>query len=81
MQADAAHASKGVEPGAVREARSLLKDTPYVDLGDALDGVTPPVLWDFVHTNEEGARLSAVALYSHLKAKLQDRVDAGQATR
>ncbi len=66
---------------AVREARSLLKGTPYVDVGDALDGATQPVLWDFVHTNEEGARLSAVALYSHLKAKLQDRVDSGQVTR
>ena len=66
---------------AVREARSLLKDTPYVDVGDALDGAAQPVLWDFVHTNEEGARLSAVALYAHLKPKLQDRVDAGQATR
>ena len=60
---------------AVAEARSLLESTPFVDLGDALDSATSPVLWDFVHTNEEGARLSAVALYSHLRAQLEARVN------
>ena len=58
---------------AVKEVRSLLKNTPYIDVGNALDGGTDPVLWDFVHTNEEGARRSAVALYTHLKHALRDR--------
>jgi len=61
---------------ATHEARTLLKRTRYVDLGDALDGAGSPVLWDFVHTNEEGARLAAVALYSHLHAQLETRVHA-----
>jgi lysophospholipase L1-like esterase len=61
---------------AVKEARELLRTTPIVDLGDALDPATTPVLWDFVHTNEEGARLSAEALYSHLSAQLHARADA-----
>src|SRR5262249_13946081 len=56
---------------AVREARRLLKRTPYVDLGRALDSAQTPVLADFVHTNEEGARLAAQALYRHLKPKLE----------
>jgi lysophospholipase L1-like esterase len=61
---------------AVKEARSLLKSTPFVDVGDALDLATSPVFWDFVHTNEEGARLSAVALYSNLHAQLEARAEA-----
>jgi lysophospholipase L1-like esterase len=63
---------------AVKEARSLLQSTPFVDLGDALDRATSPVLWDFVHTNEEGARLSALALYSHLHAQLAARADQAE---
>ena len=41
---------------AVDQARAVLKGTPYVDLSTSLDGPTQPLLWDFVHTNEEGAR-------------------------
>jgi hypothetical protein len=52
-----------------------------VDLGDALDGAAQPVLWDFVHTNEEGARLSAAAIYANLKSKLHDRADATTSAR
>jgi lysophospholipase L1-like esterase len=63
---------------AIREVRKLLKRTPYVYLGDALDSAQQAVLWDFVHTNEEGARLSAVAIYSHLKRTLEGRL-AGSA--
>jgi lysophospholipase L1-like esterase len=61
---------------ATQQARELLKSTPYVDLGDALDSATTPVLWDFVHTNEEGARLAAAALYSHLLPQLQAKAQA-----
>jgi hypothetical protein len=48
-----------------------LRSTPIVDLGDALDGATEPVLWDFVHTNEEGARLVAQALFANLEPDLE----------
>ena len=65
----------GYEPArwvpAVEEARRLLRTTPIVDLGDALDGATEPVLWDFVHTNEEGARLVAQALFANLEPDLE----------
>ncbi len=64
---------------AVREARTMLKKTPFVDLGAALDSATEPVLWDFVHTNEVGARLSAEAIYAHVHQQLQQRVDEGTA--
>jgi len=40
------------------------------DLGDALDGVREPVLYDFVHTNEAGARAVARRLYAQLKRTL-----------
>jgi lysophospholipase L1-like esterase len=63
---------------ATTQARALLKRTPYVDLGGALDSAATPVFWDFVHTNEEGARLVAAALYSHL---LPDLRAAGKASR
>jgi len=61
---------------ATQQARALLKSTPYVDLGDALDGAATPTLWDFVHTNEEGARMVAAALYSRLLPQLQTKVEA-----
>jgi lysophospholipase L1-like esterase len=61
---------------ATEQARAQLKNTPYVDVGDALDGATTPVLWDFVHTNEEGARLAAVALYRHLLPELRAEAKA-----
>jgi len=61
---------------ATQQAREFLRSTPFVDLGDALDGATTPVLWDFVHTNEEGARLAAAAVYSHLVPQLQAKAEA-----
>jgi lysophospholipase L1-like esterase len=61
---------------AVKEARDRLKSTPIVDLGDSLDRATSPVFWDFVHTNEEGARLAAQAIYSRMLPQLQARADA-----
>ena len=47
-------------------------DAPVdVDLGDALDGVPSPVLYDFVHTNEAGARAVAQRLYAELRPTLR----------
>ena len=42
-------------------ARARLAD-PVVDLSDVLDHVPGSVFWDFVHTNEEGARLVAESI-------------------
>jgi lysophospholipase L1-like esterase len=61
---------------AIKQTRELLKKTPFVDLGGALDSATTPVLWDFVHTNEEGARLTASAIYADLRPQLRRRVEA-----
>jgi lysophospholipase L1-like esterase len=62
---------------AVTEARKLLRGSRYVDLGGALDSATTPVLWDFVHTNEEGARLVAAAMFDNLRPKLEQRRHGG----
>jgi lysophospholipase L1-like esterase len=63
---------------ATKEARAQLRRTPFVDVGNALDGATTPVLWDFVHTNEEGARLAAAALYEHLLPEVRDRAQGAR---
>ena len=61
--------------GTLRPSRCAqqLPSTPFVDLGGALDSATTPVLWDFVHTNEEGARLAAAAVYANLLPQLRAR--------
>ncbi|MET0894907.1 MAG: hypothetical protein ABWY80_03550, partial [Acidimicrobiia bacterium] len=65
---------------AVRRARQLLRKTPIVDLGSALDAATTPVLWDFVHTNEEGARLIAEAMFTNLEAKLRAELSTAKSS-
>jgi lysophospholipase L1-like esterase len=52
-----------------RAARARLR-APVRDLGDALDGVRSPVMYDFVHTNEAGARAVARRLYEELRPRL-----------
>lgn len=52
------------------QVRAQLPDG-VVDLADALDTAEVPVYADTVHTNEEGARLVAVAMYEHLRPQLQ----------
>lgn len=52
-------------------ARAGLHDS-VIDLSDVLDKVDDPVMYDFVHTNEQGARIVAEALYNHLKPTLVD---------
>ncbi len=61
---------------ATQQVREQLPSTPFVDLGGALDAATTPVLWDFVHTNEEGARLAAAAIYANLLPQLRAREQA-----
>jgi len=52
-----------------RAARSRLR-APVRDVGDALDPVRSPVMYDFVHTNEAGARAVARRLYEDLRPRL-----------
>ena len=59
------------------EARDRLAE-PVADLSDALDGVEQPVFYDFVHTNEAGARAVARAMYERLKPTLLE-LQAGAA--
>jgi lysophospholipase L1-like esterase len=53
-----------------RSARSHL-DPAVVDLSASLNGVRKPVMYDFVHTNELGARVIARALYERLRPQLR----------
>jgi lysophospholipase L1-like esterase len=48
-----------------------LPDLGVEDLGDVLDGVEEPVYLDVVHTNEDGARIVAEALYERLEPRLR----------
>jgi hypothetical protein len=52
-----------------RSARSHL-DPAVVDLSASLNGVRKPVMYDFVHTNELGARVIARAFYERLRPQL-----------
>jgi lysophospholipase L1-like esterase len=66
--------SQGADPEAWRLATQLVRERmkpPVVDLGDSLDDLTQPVMYDFVHTNEAGAAAIAEALYERLRPQLQ----------
>lgn len=51
-------------------ARGLLPPAT-VDVSDALDDATGPVMTDFVHTNELGAAVVAAAIFDHLAPRLR----------
>jgi hypothetical protein len=55
---------------AYREARSRLRP-PVVDIADGLDELQEPVMYDFVHTNERGAREVARLLYRRMRPQLR----------
>ncbi|MBN1530829.1 MAG: hypothetical protein JW895_17340 [Thermoleophilaceae bacterium] len=70
----------GADPEAWRAANraARARNGPGVDdLGRSLDGVRQPVMYDFVHTNELGARTVAEALYRRLRPTLL-RLSRGQ---
>ena len=46
--------------------------TGAIDVSDALDDVDVPVLWDWAHTNELGARTVAEAMYAHLAPEFDE---------
>jgi lysophospholipase L1-like esterase len=53
-----------------RGARANLRP-PVRDFAGALDGVRRPVMYDFVHTNEAGARAVAERIYAELRPTLR----------
>jgi hypothetical protein len=61
---------------ATRVARQELR-SPVIDLGDVLDDVEEPVMYDFHHTNERGARVVADAIFGLLRPQL-DELGAGR---
>jgi hypothetical protein len=56
---------------ATRVARSRL-EPPAIDVSDALDGESGPVMYDSAHTNERGARAIARAMYARLRPQLRE---------
>jgi lysophospholipase L1-like esterase len=54
---------------ATKSARAALPDRT-VDLSAALDRTSKPLMYDFVHTNELGARIVAQAIYRRLRPQL-----------
>jgi lysophospholipase L1-like esterase len=64
----------GSDPDAWRKADAAARarlDPAVVDLSRVLDPVRKPVMYDFVHTNELGARVIARALYERLRPELR----------
>jgi hypothetical protein len=69
-----ARGSLGTDAEAWTKAYGVARDglaSRVADLSDALDGVRTPIMYDFVHTNEEGARVVARALYARLEPVLR----------
>ncbi len=70
---EAASGSLGTDPSAWRIAYTVAQRrlAPGVfDIAGALDRVRRPVMFDFVHTNEEGAEVVARAMYRRLRPML-----------
>lgn len=64
----------GTDAEAWREADRVARShlgAPVQDLSTALDSVKQPVMYDFVHTNELGAKVMARALYERLRPALR----------
>jgi len=65
--------SLGTDPEAWTAASDAARSNlapGVVDLSTALDGTDDPVLYDFVHTNELGARVMAEAIYRGVRPQL-----------
>lgn len=64
----------GTDPAAwtraYRTARSELRP-PAIDVASALNEVTTPIMFDFIHTNELGARVMAESLFTRLAPTLR----------
>ncbi|MEA2420653.1 MAG: hypothetical protein QOE60_2859 [Thermoleophilaceae bacterium] len=65
--------SLGTDPDAWRRATAAARADlapGVIDLSEALDGTAEPLMYDFVHTNELGARIVAEAIYKRVKPQL-----------
>jgi lysophospholipase L1-like esterase len=63
----------GTDADAWRKADAAARarlDPAVDDVSTVFDGVREPVMYDFVHTNELGARVIARALYERLRSRL-----------
>ena len=63
----------GTDADAWREADRVARSrmaAPVQDVSAELDGVDAPVMYDFVHTNELGAKVMARVLYERLRPQL-----------
>jgi lysophospholipase L1-like esterase len=56
---------------ATKSARAALPEGT-VDLSEVLDDTDDALMYDFVHTNEEGARIVAEAIYERLRPQLRE---------
>ena len=71
----------GTDPDAWREADRVARSrmaAPVQDVSGALDGVDRPVMYDFVHTNELGAKVMARVLYERLRPQLLELSGEGR---
>jgi lysophospholipase L1-like esterase len=65
----------GTDAGAWRAAAKAARESlpsGTVDLSEALSRTDKPLMYDFVHTNELGARIVAEAIYRRLKPQLEE---------
>ncbi len=65
--------SLGTDAAAWRRATAAARTElapGVVDLSTVLDGTSKPLMYDFVHTNELGARIVAQAIYRRLRPQL-----------
>jgi hypothetical protein len=69
----------GTDPAAWQAATGAARESlppETIDLSTAWDGTDKPVMYDFVHSNELGARVAAQAIYRRLRPQLLEA--AGQ---
>ncbi len=65
----------GTDPVAWRRAYGLAQtrlQRPVIDIANALNSVTSPIMYDFVHTNEAGANVVARVIYQRVLPTLRE---------
>jgi len=65
----------GTDPVAWKRAYGLARSRlqrPVIDIANALNSVTSPIMYDFVHTNETGANVVARVIYQRVLPTLRE---------